>query len=140
MLQSVYTIEGGANGPTSIFLNASLGTTFVEGLGTMIIGMVTVFLILIALSFVLYLLKYLNPDTRKEAQKPVEPKIEPVKPTVDIQPDIIEQTDDLELIAVITATIAASLNTTSDRLQVKSIKRVSNWNSVSKREQQRNII
>ncbi|MEG0999917.1 MAG: sodium pump decarboxylase subunit gamma, partial [Cellulosilyticaceae bacterium] len=36
----------------------------------------------------------------------------------------VDLTDELELVAVITAAIAASMGTTSDRLQVRSLRQV----------------
>lgn len=115
-----------------------MGSVFIEGLGTTIVGMLTVFAVLALLSFVLYLLKYLNkePSTQQTSQE-----VEQIKEEPEIAPVQQEETttDDLELIAVITAVIASSLNTTSDRLEIKSIVKVNNWNKVARREQQRNI-
>ncbi len=114
-----------------------MGNVFIEGLGTTIVGMLTVFAVLSLLSFVLYLLKYLNkePSTQQTSQE-----VEQIKEEPEITPVQQEETtDDLELIAVITAVIASSLNTTSDRLEIKSIVKVNNWNKVARREQQRNI-
>lgn len=116
---------------------------FIEGLSTTIVGMLIVFVILIALSVVLYLLKFSNPEYRKGNPENVEinsnNQIEHIIETIQLV-EPINNTNDLELIAVITAVIATSLGTTSEKLQVKSIKRVQNWNTVSRREQQRSII
>lgn len=112
-----------------------MSEVFIEGLGTTVVGMLTVFAVLIMLSFVLYLLKFVNKDAKKA--EIVENKIVETKEQTSVEP--IVQEDDLELIAVITAAIASSLNTNSDRLQVKSIVRVNNWNTVARKEQQRNI-
>lgn len=112
-----------------------MSEVFIEGLGTTVVGMLTVFAVLIMLSFVLYLLKFVNKDIKKTEiveNKTVEPKEQML-----VEP--IVQEDNLELIAVITATIASSLNTDSDKLQVKSIVRLNNWNTVARKEQQRNI-
>ena len=47
--------------------------------------------------------------------------------------------DDLELIAVITAAIAAQAKVGPDKLVVRSIRRVSSWNKEAVTEQQNNI-
>lgn len=110
---------------------------FIAGLATTVVGMLTVFLILIMLCGVLYLLRFVNPDLKKKTNEQIS-EIKPIE--VKKEQIIVEQaTDNSELIAVITAAIAASLGTTSNKLQVKSIVKVQNWNAVNKREQQRNI-
>lgn len=114
-----------------------MSEVFIEGLGTTVVGMLTVFAVLIMLSFVLYLLKFVNKDIKKT--EIVEDKVIETKEQMPVEPIVQEDVDDLELIAVITAAIASSLNTNSDRLQVKSIVRVNNWNTVARKEQQRNI-
>ena len=53
----------------------------------------------------------------------------PVKETtptekVVAEPILVQEQDDLELVAVITAAIAASLGTSSDKLQVRSLRKV----------------
>lgn len=94
-----------------------------EGIKALILGLSTVFLVLILISIIISLLKHINfhKDT-KPANIAGAPKAEPVVEKIE---------DDLELIAVITAAIAASLNTTTDRLQVTSFRRVGGsrgWN------------
>ncbi len=108
---------------------------FLEGLVTTVIGMGIVFILLGALSCVLYLLKFVGNDNKKKEEKPAEKPVE-VKTTVPVI-ETVQQTDDLELVAVITAAVAATMGTTSDKFVVKSIKRVDNWNRTSRREQQR---
>lgn len=113
-----------------------MSSAFVEGLITTAVGMLTVFIVLIMLSFVLYLLRFLNTEKKQntvESQKEIETEV------------IVEdKTDDLEIVAVITAAVAASMNTTVDefynRFQVKSIVKVQNWNSIARKEHQRNIL
>lgn len=111
-----------------------MANTFIEGLGTMVIGMFTVFAILIILAFVLYLLRFVNKEDKPKTEMPIQPIIEPVKEEI-VSEDL---TDDLELIAVITASIALSLGVSSDKFQVTSIKRVSNWNMTARKEHQQN--
>lgn len=111
---------------------------FLEGIVTTIIGMGIVFVLLGILSGILYLLKFVGNDTKKKDTKAVEKPVE-VKPAEKAVQEV-PPTDDLELIAVITAAIAASTGTSSDRLVVKSITRVNNWNRTSRREQQRTLL
>lgn len=108
---------------------------FLEGLVTTVIGMGIVFILLGLLSGVLYLLKFVGNDNKKKEEKPAEKPAE-VKATAPVI-ETVQQTDDLELVAVITAAVAATMGTTSDKFVVKSIKRVDNWNRTSRREQQR---
>ena len=98
------------------------------GLNTLL-GMGTVFAVLIFLAFLISLLKYipaiLDKFSKKEkVQAPVQTVTnEPVVP-------VVEETDDLELVAVITAAIAAQEGTSTDGFVVRSIRRrpSSNWN------------
>lgn len=94
------------------------------GLNT-IIGMGTVFVILIFISLVIALLPKLtgmieNFGKKKEAQAavPAAPKAEPAAPA-----EVEELSDDLELVAVISAAIAAYTGTSSDGFVVRSIRR-----------------
>ena len=97
------------------------------GLQTTIIGLIIVFLVLVVLMVVLVAMKYVfAPKTdKKEVSAPV---VETAKET----PVPIQEEDDEEIIAVLTAAIAASLNTSTYNLKIKSFKRVANtapaWN------------
>lgn len=100
-----------------------------EGLTALIAGLGTVFLVLILISIIISLFKYINKYENKSKNKKVStPKVEEVVKVVD---ENNEKVDDYELVAVITSVIAASLNTTTDKLQIKSFKRVGstrgNW-------------
>ena len=82
-----------------------------------------VFLVLIFLSFLISVFKFVNrPEKKTEAPAPA-PAAEPVAA---VEEDL---TDDLELVAVITAAIAASEETSGDGFVVRSIKKVnrSKW-------------
>lgn len=89
------------------------------GLNT-VLGMGTVFVVLIFMSFIISLLKYIpmlmDKMTKKEAA-----------PAEAVQPEIVETeevvADDTELIAVIAAAIAAAEGTSTDGFVVRSIKR-----------------
>lgn len=114
----------------------------IEGLGTTVIGMGIVFLTLIAIAFIISLLKYAD---QKPEQQPVSvaPVAEAVK-TEEMQNALeIEQPkqDELALVAAITAAVAASMGTSADKLRVVSIRKsdTKGWKNVTKREQHRHI-
>lgn len=116
----------------------------IEGLGTTVIGMGIVFLTLIAIAFIISLLKYAD---QKPEQQPVSavpaPDVKAVK-TEEIQNALeTEQPkqDELALVAAITAAVAASMGTSADKLRVVSIRKsdTRGWKNVTKREQHRHI-
>lgn len=106
----------------------------VYGLIVTLIGMVIVFIVLIALSYMLDALKVLaNRDKTKKEVK----KVESMEDT--IEPEIQEQEDDEEeLIAVIGAAIAAVMGSQSN-IVVKSIRRINDqtpiWAKSGRQEQ-----
>ena len=89
----------------------------IEGLTALISGMTTVFAVLILISGIISLFKYIK---KGEVKHPAhaEAKINAVVEKAE------EKKDDRELVAVITAAIAATLNTHQDNLIVKSFRRV----------------
>ncbi len=85
-----------------------------------VLGMGTVFIILIFISFLISLFKYINVfENKLKAKTKEEPVIEAAAVN---EPENLE--DDLELVAVITAAIAEFSNTDASNLIVRSIKRV----------------
>ncbi len=116
----------------------SLSEAIIIGLQTTVVGLCTVFAALAILMFVLKLFDYIfnkksKPETNDEA------KTENVAP-VPVQPAVkaVENEDDEELIAVLTAAIAASLNTSTYNLKIRSYRRISNntpaWNKAGIKE------
>lgn len=109
---------------------------FQNGLLNTIIGLCVVFGVLILIAFIIYLFKYINKAERyfedrkykKEQEKEAkeEAEFEPLPPPPAFEESASEEeVDDLELVAVITAALAASLDTSADQLVVRSIKRKS---------------
>ena len=111
------------------FTNACLNT---------VIGMGTVFIVLIFIAFIISLFKFIHKAEmrmadrkfQKEQSQPADVQDEPVAAPAApaVQPGALtagetEPMDDLELVAVITAAVAASMNTSVDKLVVRSIKR-----------------
>ena len=91
------------------------------GLNTLI-GMGTVFCVLIFISLLIYCFKFINAWDAKRQAKP-EPAPAPVPAPVSA-PAEENLAEDEELVAVITAAIAASTGTPADGLVVRSIRRV----------------
>ncbi len=93
-----------------------------------LIGMGTVFLVLIFISYIISLFKYINQtDTKKTIETVPTPTLIPSEPIAEeIEEELV---DDTELVAVISAAIAAYAGTSSEGFQVRSIKRAakSTW-------------
>ena len=90
------------------------------GLNT-VLGMGTVFVVLIFISFIISLFGLIG----KTQQKKTEPKQTEAAPAAVEEETVQEEdlTDDLELVAVISAAIAASEGTSTDGFVVRSIKK-----------------
>lgn len=114
--------------------------SFGEGLLITALGMGVTFAALIALSFMLDLLRilfYKDPSKNKV----VEVKEEPAAPQ---ESEVVEEKEDEELIAVISAAIAASLNTSTHNIIVRNITRVQDnapaWNKAGRLEQMNRML
>ena len=111
----------------------SLGEAFGMGGETVVIGLGIVFGVLLILMIVLYLFGVIFDKRPKTAAAPVQDTV----PEPEVQAEAIEE-DEEELIAVLTAAIAASLNTSTYNLQIKSYRRVPTkrpaWNNAGLRE------
>ena len=109
----------------------SLGEKMEQAFLNMIMGMGTVFVVLIFISILIGCFKFIHDweekvkNNQKQADLPVIPVQTPELPAA-VEENL---TDDLELVAVITAAIAASENTSADGLVVRSIRRArtSKW-------------
>ena len=116
----------------------TIAQALAEGGQTTIIGLSTVFSVLIILMIVITIMKmifYKAPSKPAATAVPVAPEMpapEPVKPVA------ADEMDDEELVAVITAAVAASLNTSTYNLRIKSLRRIDNkqpaWNRAGIRE------
>ncbi|MBE5877940.1 MAG: hypothetical protein E7290_13795 [Lachnospiraceae bacterium] len=108
----------------------NIGETFGElmahaALNT-IIGVSTVFLVLILISFIIAMFGFI-PKLQEKFTKKEEPVAAPVETAPVVEEE--ELADDMELVAVIAAAIAAYEGTCTDGFQVRSIKRAntSKW-------------
>ncbi|CDD08626.1 oxaloacetate decarboxylase gamma chain [Dorea sp. CAG:317] len=101
------------------------------GLNTLL-GMGTVFMVLIFISLIISLFKYIPAIENALKKKPKEAEKEVVEePVVEEVSEEQDVTDDTELVAVIAAAIAAADGTTTDGFVVRSIRRrpANKWNS-----------
>ena len=94
-----------------------------------IMGLFTVFAVLILIAFIIYLFKYITVIGDVLSGKEKSDKKEEVNNSItntiaQIEAKETNAMNDLELVAVITAAIAAHTNTSSDSFVVKKIKRV----------------
>jgi len=102
-----------------------------EGVVTLVIGMTIVFSVLILLWLILLGFEkvfYTIPMKKKEKEKV---KVKETKSEVlNVAPVANNSTmeDDTELIAVITAAICSLTGQSASKFNIKSIKRISNWN------------
>lgn len=114
------------------------GVTLSEALSTggltTVLGLGIVFAVLVILMLVLYLFKVIFYKDPSKVKKTTEaPAVEMVSESV-----TEDEVDEGELIAVLTAAVAASLNTSTYNLEIKSYRRIKNnrpsWNKEGIRE------
>lgn len=98
----------------------TVGETMAKAAMNTAMGMGTVFVMLIVISLIISCFKFINKaqmkaESKKAAAAPTAPVVE--------APAAVPQTDDLELVAVIAAAIAAATGSSTDDFVVRSIKR-----------------
>ena len=107
----------------SIFERAALNT---------LIGMGTVFVVLILICLIIYCFRFIpmiqswweKRGAKEQAKAAVPIRPAPLAKAPAVQEAVqADETDDLELVAVIAAAVAASLGTTPDGFVVRSIRR-----------------
>lgn len=100
------------------------------GLNTLL-GMGTVFVVLIFMCFIISLLKYIPALLDGSSKKKAAEKAPEAAPAAPVQAAVEPEMDDTELIAVIAAAIAAAEGTSTDGFVVRSIKRrkSNKWNA-----------
>ena len=98
------------------------------GLNTLL-GMGTVFVVLIIISLIISLFNFI-PAIQNKFRKEPEVVEAPAAPVVPVRGSVAPKTDDSELAAVIAAAIAAAEGATPDGFVVRSIKRrkTNKWN------------
>lgn len=107
--------------PTSLTVDVKLpmGVTLQRAGMNTVMGVGIVFLMLIFLSGIIYLFKFIPNGENKKAKTAPAPA-----PVTAPAPAAVEETDDTELIAVIAAAIAAAEGTSPDGFVVRSIRKV----------------
>ena len=108
----------------------TLGERMEKAVFNTLMGMGTVFLVLIFISLLIGGFQYIGKFESKMKGKAQEPALQPIPAApVPVAEEAEELVDDLELVAVITAAIAASTGGSPQGLVVRSIKRapVSKW-------------
>ncbi|MBR7164580.1 MAG: OadG family protein [Clostridia bacterium] len=101
-----------------------------QGAVVAVIGICTVFAVLAILWGVLELMRVIFTAKDKKAKAPAPAVATPASATAPVE-------DDSELIAVLTAAIAASLNQSTYNLKIKSYRRVETapvWNRTARRD------
>ncbi len=114
--------------PTSITVdvNYSMGERMGKAALNTLMGMGTVFVILILISLLISLFKYINKlEAKMNKKTAVQEAPAPAAPV--LAEPVEELTDDYELAAVISAAIAASEGTSADGFVVRSIKKRTKW-------------
>ncbi len=117
-------IERGALKSIATNVEYTFGEKMEKAALNTLLGMGTVFCVLILISFLISLFVFIPKLQDKFTRKPAAAEVKPeVRPVVS-QPEEEELTDDLELVAVIAAAVAASEGASStDGFVVRSIKR-----------------
>lgn len=105
----------------------SMGEILAKAGMNTLLGMGTVFVVLIFIAFIIDLFKYIPVIQTFFSKKAETPALETAAPAAPVVETV--ETDDTELIAVIAAAIAAAEGTSTDGFVVRSIKRrkTNNW-------------
>lgn len=133
LMDQVGLLTGDQNALTSMTFNVDypVGTLMKDAAKNFVIGLATVFIMLIFLTFVISLFGVVAGAASKKAAAHAEKKEQTPAPAPVPVPAAEEEdvTDDAELVAVIAAAIAAAENTSTDGFVVRSIKKVnkSRW-------------
>lgn len=115
-----------------------------EGLMVTILGMCTVFLVLIFICLILAVMGYIMKNTEEGKNEEKKTAVKPSPAVNSVNAGGRALNGDTELIAVLTAAIAAyecsqGKNTSPDKLVVRSFRRVNTWNREAIQEQQNNL-
>lgn len=102
----------------------SLNEAITEGLMVTAVGLIIVFSVLAILMIALMIMKAVFYKPVKKVET-IKKEVKTVEQPANIQTSVsVGKQDDYEIIAVLTAAIAASLNTSVSNLRLKSYKRV----------------
>lgn len=124
--KTFYEVENQSLVPTSISFapEYTTGENMAKAAMNTLMGMGTVFLVLIFISLLISCFKFIK--VFEDRMKAKEAAAAPAPAPAPVAAPVVEEeelVDDLELVAVITAAIAAATNSSTDGLVVRSIKR-----------------
>ena len=112
--------------------------TMSEALIVTVVSMIVVFVVLVLISLMIGLLKNMGKDKVKTPPEPPKKEGKITKTDTIVKENLEEIEDEEELIAVITAAIAASLGVSVPQINISSIRRTNQntniWREVSKQE------
>lgn len=119
-----WNLDNQAMEPISISIapEYTLGENMSRAAMNTLMGMGTVFAVLIFICLLIYCFKFISVIENKMKKAPAEIAAPTPAPAAVVEEEE-ELVDDLELVAVITAAIAAATNSSADGLVVRSIKR-----------------
>lgn len=112
----------------------SVAEALSEGLQVTVVGLTIVFSVLLILMLVLMAMKtiFYKPAAPVKANSAAKKNETTTAAAPDVKTGVTDKIDEGELIAVLTAAVAASLNTSTYNLNIKSYRRVGNsspnWN------------
>jgi sodium pump decarboxylase gamma subunit len=104
-------------------MNANF-VAFLEGFSTFFVGVGMVFVALLLLILLIQLTSMVVSKIEGATHHEEVPAQAPQPQEEVIAAEIVDEQDELELVAVITAAIASSLGTTTDKLQVRSLRQI----------------
>ena len=106
------------------------------GLAYTVMGILIVFLILVVIMMVIKAMALLSGEKKSKNKQASLAQSAPVQKKAETVPETTPETDDLELVAVITAAIAAMTGESTSDFVVRSYKKVSGnaWNKAGRRE------
>ena len=129
---AVVTVTFDKNGNlSSVAFNGvyTLGEKMSKAALNTIMGLAVVFVMLIFISLIIYCFKFIHEAEERAAAKKKASEPAPAPAPAPVVEETVEEEDDLELVAVIAAAIAASEGTDPNGLVVRSIKRVGKTNN-----------
>lgn len=113
-----------------------------DGFLVVAIGLSMVFGMLILISLILSLFSFYNNIVSNRKKVILDKELSEEVSEVTVSENVVaaeQEKDDLEVIAVISAAVAASMGTTADKIVIRSLRRTSEWNETSIYESQNTL-